>query len=176
MSTTTEGNLGFIFGRRSIRVYSPGEVSEPVLTRLLEAAMAAPSAMTKDPWRFVVVRNKKTLTKLAALHPGAAMLASASVAIVVCGDLDAAFERQVSYLLQDCSAAIENLLLAAHAQGLGACWVGIHPGEPLIKQVRGLLSLPAAFIPVAAVSLGQPGEQPAPRTRYNPANVRAEKW
>jgi nitroreductase len=176
MSTTTEGNLGFIFGRRSIRVYSPGEVSEPVLTRLLEAAMAAPSAMTKDPWRFVVVRNKETLTKLAALHPGAAMLASASVAIVVCGDLDAAFERQVSYLLQDCSAAIENLLLAAHAQGLGACWVGIHPGEPLIKQVRGLLSLPAAFIPVAAVSLGQPGEQPAPRTRYNPANVRAEKW
>jgi nitroreductase len=176
MSTTTEGNLGFIFGRRSIRVYSPGEVSEPVLTRLLEAAMAAPSAMTKDPWRFVVVRNKETLTKLAALHPGAAMLASASVAIVVCGDLDAAFERQVSYLLQDCSAAIENLLLAAHAQGLGACWVGIYPGEPLIKQVRGLLSLPAAFIPVAAVSLGQPGEQPAPRTRYNPANVRAEKW
>jgi nitroreductase len=176
MSTATSAQLDLIFGRRSIRVYSPGEVSEPVVTKLLEAAMAAPSAMTKDPWRFVVVRNKETLTKLAALHPGAAMLASASVAIVVCGDLDAAFERQVSYLLQDCSAAIENLLLAAHTQGLGACWVGIHPGEPLIKQVRGLLSLPAAFIPVAAVSLGQPGEQPAPRTRYNPANVRAEKW
>ena len=104
--------MGFIFGRRSIRVYSPGEVSEPVLTRLLEAAMAAPSAMTKDPWRFVVVRNKETLTKLAALHPGAAMLASASVAIVVCGDLDAAFDRQISYLLQDCSAAIENLCMA----------------------------------------------------------------
>src|ERR1017187_1267575 len=147
MSTTTEGNLGFIFGRRSIRVYSPGEVSEPVLTRLLEAAMAAPSAMTKDPWRFVVVRDKQTLTKLAALHPGAAMLASAAMAIVVCGDLDAAFERQISYLLQDCSAAIENLLLAAHAQGLGTCWVGIHPGEALIKRVRELLSLPAAFVP-----------------------------
>ena len=176
MSTTTEGNLGFIFGRRSIRVYSPGEVSEPVLTRLLEAAMAAPSAMTKDPWRFVVVRNKETLTKLAALHPGAAMLASASVAIVVCGDLDAAFERQVSYLLQDCSAAIENLLLAAHAQGLGACWVGIHPGEPLIKRVKELLSLPASFVPLAAVSLGQPGEQPAPRTRYNADYVHRERW
>jgi len=176
MSTTTEGNLGFIFGRRSIRVYSPGEVSEPAVTKLLEAAMAAPSAMTKDPWRFVVVRNKEALTKLAALHPGAAMLASANVAIVVCGDLDAAFERQISYLLQDCSAAIENLLLAAHAQGLGACWVGIHPGEPLIKRVKELLSLPASFIPVAAVSLGRRGEQPAPRTRYNPAHVRAEKW
>ncbi|MGO8927724.1 MAG: nitroreductase family protein [Limisphaerales bacterium] len=176
MSTTTDGNLGFIFGRRSIRVYSPGEVSEPALTRLLEAAMAAPSAMTKDPWRFVVVRDKHTLAKLAALHPGAAMLASAAMAIAVCGDLDAAFEGQISYLLQDCSAAIENLLLAAHAQGLGACWVGIHPGEPLIKRVKGLLSLPASFVPVAVVSLGRPGEQPAPRTRYNPAYVRAEKW
>ena len=176
MSKTIDSNLGFILGRRSIRVYSPGEVSETVVTKLLEAAMAAPSAMTKDPWRFVVVRDKQTLSKLAALHPGAAMLSSAALAIVVCGDLDAALDRQLSYLLQDCSAAIENLLLAAHAQGLGACWVGIHPGEPLIKRVKELLSLPASFVPVAAVSLGQPGEQPAPRTRYNPAHVRAEKW
>jgi len=176
MTTTTDNNFGFILGRRSIRVYSPEEVSAPAVTRLLEAAMAAPSAMTKDPWRFVVVRDKQTLAKLAALHPGAAMLASAAMAIVVCGDLDAAFERHISYLLQDCSAAIENLLLAAHALGLGACWVGIHPGEPLIKQVKELLSLPASFVPVAAVSLGQPGEQPPPRTRYNPAHVRAEKW
>jgi nitroreductase len=176
MTTTTDDNLGFILGRRSIRVYSPGEVSEPAVTRLLEAAMAAPSAMTKDPWRFVVVRDKQTLSKLAALHPGAAMLSSAAMAIVVCGDLDAAFERHISYLLQDCSAATENLLLAAHGQGLGACWVGLHPGEPLIKRVKELLSLPASFVPVAVVSLGQPGEQPAPRTRYNPAHVRAEKW
>jgi nitroreductase len=176
MSTTTDGNLGFILGRRSIRVYSSGEVSEPAVTRLLEAAMAAPSAMTKDPWRFVVVRDKQALAKLAALHPGAAMLASAAMAIVVCGDLDAVFERQISYLLQDCSAAIENLLLAAHMQGLGACWVGIHPGEPLIKRVKELLYLPASFVPVAVISLGQPGEQPAPRTRYNPDYVRSEKW
>jgi nitroreductase len=176
MNTTTDNNLSFIFGRRSIRVYSPGEVSEAVVTRLLEAAMAAPSAMTKDPWRFVVVRDKQTLSKLAALHPGAAMLSSAAMAIVVCGDLEAAFERQISYLLQDCSAAIENLLLAAHAQGLGACWVGIHPGEPLLKRVKELLSLPASFVPVAAISLGQPGEQPPPRTRYNADYVRREKW
>jgi nitroreductase len=176
MSTTTDGNLGLILGRRSIRVYSPGEVGEAAVAKLLEAAMAAPSAMTKDPWRFLVVRDKQTLTKLAALHPGAAMLASAAMAIVVCGDLDAAFERQISYLLQDCSAAIENLLLAAHAQGLGACWVGIHPGEALIKRVKELLSLPAAFVPVAAISLGQPGEQPPPCTRYNADYVRAEKW
>ena len=176
MSTTTNQQLDFLFGRRSIRVYAPGEVSAAAVTKLLEAAMAAPSAMTKDPWRFVVVRDKETLSKLAALHPGAAMLSSAAMAIVVCGDLEAAFEQQISYLLQDCSAAIENLLLAAHAQGLGACWVGIHPGEPLIKRVKELLSLPAAIIPVAAIALGQPGEQPAPRTRYNAEYVHAEKW
>jgi nitroreductase len=176
MSTTTDQQLDLLFGRRSIRVYSPGEVSEPALTKLLEAAMAAPSAMTKDPWRFVVVRDKQTLSKLAALHPGAAMLSAAPMAIVVCGDLDAAFERHISYLLQDCAAAIENLLLAAHAQGLGACWVGIHPGEPLIKRVRELLALPAFIIPVAAVSLGHPGEQPPPRTRFNPEYVHHEKW
>ena len=176
MSKTTDDNLGFILGRRSIRVYSPGEVNETVVMKLLEAAMAAPSAMTKDPWRFVVVKDKQTRLKLAALHPGAAMLSSAAMAIVVCGDLDAALERQLSYLLQDCSAAIENLLLAAHAQGLGACWVGIHPGEALIKRVKELLFLPASFVPVAVVSLGQPGEQPPQRTRYNPDYVRAEKW
>ena len=176
MNTTTDQQLDLIFGRRSIRVYSPGEVSEPALIKLLEAAMAAPSAMTKDPWRFIVVRDKHALSKLAALHPGAAMLSSAAMAIVVCGDLDAAFERHISYLLQDCAAATENLLLAAHAQGLGACWVGIHPGEPLIKQVRELLCLPASVIPVAAISLGQPGEQPLPRTRFNPDYVRREKY
>ncbi len=176
MSKSTNESLGFIFGRRSIRVYSPGEVRQAAVTKLLEAAMAAPSAMTKDPWRFVVVRDREMLAKLATLHPGAAMLSAAAMAVVACGDLDAAFERQISYLLQDCSAAIENLLLAAHAQGLGACWVGIHPGKPLIKQVRELLSLPGSVVPVAAVSLGQPGEQQPPRTRYNASYVHSEKW
>jgi len=176
MSTTTNQPLDFILGRRSIRVYSPGDVSEAAVTKLLEAAMAAPSAMTKDPWRFVVVRDKQTLSKLASLHPGAAMLSAAAMAIVVCGDLDAAFERQISYLLQDCAASIENLLLAAHAQGLGACWVGIHPGEPLIKRVKELLALPASVTPLAAVSIGHPGEQLEARTRFNRSFIHFEKW
>lgn len=176
MSTTTNAPLDLIFGRRSIRVYAPGDVSEAAVTQLLEAAMAAPSAMTKDPWRFVVVRDKRALTQLATLHPGAAMLSAAAMAIVACGDLDAAFERNLSYLLQDCSAAIENLLLAAHTLGLGACWVGIHPGGPLIKRVKELLALPASVVPVAVISLGPPGEQLPPRTRYNSDYVHHERW
>jgi len=176
MNTTTDGNLSFLLGRRSIRVYAPGEVSEPAVTRLLEAAMAAPSAMTKDPWRFVVVRDKQTLSKLAALHPGAAMLSSTAMAIVVCGDLDAAFERQISYLLQDCSAAIENLLLCAHALGLGACWLGVHPREDRIRKLKAILSLPAAVIPIAGIAIGSPGEEKEPRTRFNREYVHWEKW
>lgn len=176
MSTTTGTQLDFILGRRSIRVYSPGEVSETAVTRLLEAAMAAPSAMTKDPWRFVTVRDKQTLARLATLHPGAAMLSAAAMAIVACGDLNAAFESNISYLLQDCSAAIENLLLAAHAEGLGACWVGVHPGNALIKQVREWLALPGSIVPIAVISLGQPGEQQPARTRYNAQYVHREKW
>jgi nitroreductase len=176
MSTTTKTPSEVLLGRRSVRVYSPGEVSEAIVTRLLEAAMAAPSAMTKDPWRFVTVRDRQTLSGLASLHPGAAMLSSAALAIVVCGDLDAAFERHISYLLQDCAAATENLLLAAHAEALGACWVGIHPGEALMKRVRELLSLPASIVPMAVVSLGQPGEQPPPRTRFDADYVHRERW
>jgi nitroreductase len=176
MSMTGDEKLGFIFGRRSIRVYSPGEVSERAVTRMLEAAMAAPSAMAKDPWRFVVVRNKAALAKMTSFLPGGAMLTTATLAIVVCGDMDAVHDRQLSFLLQDCSAAIENLLLAAHALELGACWVGVHPSEEAIRPLKELLSLPAPIIPIAAISVGCPGEQPEPRTRYQQSSVHFERW
>jgi nitroreductase len=104
------------------------------------------------------------------------MLATASLGIVVCGDLDAAFERQLSFLLQDCSAAIENLLLAAHALGLGACWVGVHPSESGIRRLKGLFGLPSPVLPLSVVSLGLPGEDPGPRTRFNRDYVHLEKW
>lgn len=176
MATSSEELIGLLLGRRSIRVYTPGNVSEPMVRRILEAAMAAPSAMSKDPWRFVTVRQPESLAKLAAVLPGGKMLTTAAAGIIVCGDLDAALERQLSYLLQDCSACIENLLLGAHALGLGACWVGVHPSETAMREIKACFSLPKSFIPIAVVSLGQPGEQPEPRTRYNPDYVRLEHW
>ena len=176
MSTTAHDKLSLIFGRRSIRVYSPGEIDEQTVICLLEAAMAAPSAMTKDPWRFVVVRERSTLSKLAAALAGGKMLVTATLGIVVCGDMDAVFDRQLSFLLQDCSAAIENLLLAAHALGLGGCWVGVHPDPGAAQQLKQLLSLPAAIVPIAVLALGPPGEQPGPRTRFNRDYVHFEKW
>ena len=176
MNTDTTHKLAFIFGRRSVRVYAPGDVSDAQVQSLLEAAMAAPSAVAKDPWRFVVIRDPRMLTRIADVLPNGKMLATAPLGIVVCGDLDAAHDRQLSYLLQDCSAAIENLLLTVHALGLGACWLGVHPREDRIRKLSQLLGLPPSVIPVAAIAIGHPGEVKEPRTRYQAAYVHREKW
>ena len=169
-------NLDLIFGRRSIRTYAPGEVSEEMVRTLLEAAMAAPSAVAKDPWRFVVVREQAVRDRIAGKLPHGKMIAQAPVGIVVCGDLEAAHDRLLSYMLQDCSAAIENLLLAAHALGLGACWLGVHPREERVRALQEILGLPPSVLPICAISIGHPGERKEPRTRYNPAYVHHEKW
>lgn len=168
--------LELILGRRSIRVYRPGEIDEPTIQTLLEAAMAAPSAVAKDPWRFVVVRSRATLTAMTQILPNGQMLATAAVGIVVCGEIEAAHDRQLSYLLQDCAAGIENLLLAAHGLGLGACWLGIHPREQRVEKIASLLGIPAGIIPVAAIALGWPGETKEPRTRFHAARVHRERW
>jgi len=168
--------VNWILGRRSIRVYKPGSIDDQTVTTLLKAAMAAPSAVAKDPWRFIVIRNKETLGKIAGCLPNGKMIASAALGIIVCGDIESAHDRQLSYMLQDCSAAIENLLLCAHLLGLGACWLGIHPREERIKKIREIFSLPQTIIPVSGISIGIPGEVKEPRTRYNPAYVHYEKW
>ena len=176
MNTNLDEQLGLIFGRRSIRLYSPAPVSEAAVQKLLEAAMAAPSAAAKDPWRFVVIRNRQTLSAISAALPNGQMLAGAALGIAVCGDIEAAHDQQVSYLLQDCSAAIENLLLCAHVLGLGACWLGVHPREQRVNSLKQMLSLPASVIPVACIALGYPAEAKEPRTRFNRDYVHLERW
>jgi nitroreductase len=176
MNQNLDPALQFIFGRRSIRRFAPGDVGEEAIGKLLQAAMAAPSAAASDPWRFVVVKGQEARARLASALPFGGMLAQASVGIVVCGDLEAAHDRQISYLLQDCSAAIENMLLCAHALGLGGCWLGVHPREDRIEKLREILSLPHSVIPVSAVAIGIPGEEKGPRTRFKPGNVHRESW
>ena len=168
--------LHFIFSRRSIRKYTGRDIPETMLTDLLEAAMAAPSAMAKDPWRFIVLRTPGTLNQLAAALPNGQMLKEATAALIVCGDLHQAHDQQLSFLLQDLSAAVENILLAANALGLGACWLGIHPREERITAVSRQFSLPAHILPVAGIALGWPAQESAPRTRYNPEYVHQERW
>jgi nitroreductase len=174
MTSKLDERLGFIFGRRSIRAYTSEPVGDETVRKLLEAAMAAPSAAARDPWRFIVVKNRKTLGKIADALPFGMMLASAALGIVVCGDLEATHDKQLSYLLQDCAAAIENLLLCAHALGLGACWLGVHPREQRVESLREIFRLEKKMIPVACIAIGHPAETKEPRTRFNPDYVRFE--
>ncbi len=176
MDNGAKQKLDFIFGRRSIRRFKPGEVSDETVRTLLETAMAAPSARACDPWRFVVIRKRETLQKIPEILPYGKMMGQAAVGLIVCGDIEAAHDRQLSYLLQDCSAAIENVLVAVHALGLGACWIGIHPRENRIEGISQLLKLPASVVPVAGIAIGFPGEVKEPRTRFNEGYVHTEQW
>jgi nitroreductase len=161
-----------IFARRSIRKYTDEPVGEEDVKTLLETAMAAPSASNRKPWQFVVVTERQTLDALAEAHPHGKMLFEATLCISVCGDLTEV-ER---YWVQDCSAATENLLLAATALGLGAVWLGVYPKEDRVAAVRGVLDLPETITPLNLVSIGYPAEEKEARTQYDEARVHRERW
>jgi len=139
--------LNNIFARRSIRQYTDESVSEEQVKTLLEAAMAAPSASDRRPWHFIVVRERATLDALAERHPYAKMLFAAPLCIVPCADP----AISDAWWVQDCSAATENLLLAATALGLGAVWVGVYPRTARVQAVWAFRSpsCPCALCPSA---------------------------
>ena len=168
--------LSAFWGRRSVRAYTDRSIPDEIIVDLLRAAMAAPSAAARDPWRFIVVQDPAILQRMAVALPHGSMLAGAPAGFVVCGDLAAAHDGQLSYLLQDCSAAIENLLLAAHVLGLGACWLGVHPREARMEALRLLFGIPPSVIPVSAIAMGYPAEQKTPRTRYKADYVHRDRW
>jgi len=165
-----------IISRRSIRKYTCETVSDEEVRALLEAAMSAPSAMATDPWRFLALRDRVSLAALAEILPYGKMLNEAALGIVVCGDLGQAHRQELSYLLQDCSAAVANLLLAAHFLGLGAVWLGVHPNEDRITGIRARFGIPKGILPLAALAIGRPAEHPAPRTRYADTFVHIGHW
>lgn len=168
--------LDFIFSRRSVRKYLAKEVPDEMIHDLLEAAMAAPSAVAKDPWHFIVLKERKNIDNLADILPNGQMLRQATAAFVVCGDITQAHGGQESYMLQDLSAAVENILLSANALGLGTCWLGVHPREERIEGIKKLFSLPDNIIPMCGLALGWPEDPPPPRTRFTPEKVHREQW
>ena len=163
-------DLNFIFSRRSIRQFTSEKVSDGDIRLMLEAAMAAPSAINMKPWHFVVVDDPAKLARLHAALPFGKM--EAPLAISVCGNLmslkRAAMER---FWVQDCSAATENLLLAANALGLGAVWCGVHPTKLIETPIRNVLELPKSVIPLNVVFIGHPTEQKPARTQYDQAQI-----
>ncbi len=165
-----DNTLDFIWTRRSVRKFTPEPVTDADLQSILEAAMAAPSACCRDPWSFIVLRQAGRKA-VAACLPNGGFLADAPLGIIVCGHQQRAHAASLSYMLQDCSAAIENILLAANALGLGSCWLGIHPREERIAALRAALNLPDGCLPVGAVAIGRPAESPGPRTRFDAGKI-----
>ncbi len=170
-----EDVLRFIQKRRSIRRYKAGaEVSEAQVETLLRAAMSAPSAGNQQPWHFIVVRDRAKLEGIMTVHPYASMLKTASLAIVVCGDL--ARQQHEGYWPQDCAAATQNLLLAAANMGLGTCWCGAHPRPEREAGLRKLLGIPDSVVPFAVVAVGVPAEERGPADYFDPARIHKEAW
>lgn len=166
-----DSRLDIIFSRRSIRHYSGEPVADSDIQSLLQAGMAAPSASNRKPWHFIAVTDRQVLQELARDHPYGRMLATAAAGIAVCGD-----PALSDWWVQDCSAATENILIAAAGLGLGAVWLGCH-GRPEREQaVRDVLGIPSRIGVLSLISIGHPAEEKGTRTQYDPDRVHRDYW
>ncbi len=161
--------LEAIHTRRSIRKYTDRPVPRELVKELLRAAMCAPSAVNAQPWVFIVIDDPKLLDEIPTFSPYAGMCREAQLAVLVCGDTTQ--EKAPGYWVQDCSAATQNLLLAAHALGLGAVWTGIYPMEDRVDGFRKAFGLPEHVIPLGLVPIGYPAQQPGIQDRYTEEKV-----
>jgi nitroreductase len=163
--------IDIIFQRRSIRKFKQEPVPEEYIQLLLEAAMAAPSAMNNQCWEFVVVTDPELMAKIRMnLVFGNR---EAPLAIAVCGNLKKSRKKfsKSDFWVQDCSAATENILLTATALGLGSLWVGVHPVPLFSLSISHLLKLPRYVLPLNIIYIGYPDQEKQPGTKYNEKNV-----
>jgi nitroreductase len=160
--------------RRSVRQFKNKKIPPDLINGILEAGMAAPSAGNEQAWEFVVIDDTSILKRIPEIHPYAAMTANAPVAILVCGNLDN--QKYDGFWPQDCSAAVQNILLAAHALGLGTVWTGIHPIPERVTNFRKLLNIPDSIVPFALIPIGYPIDIPRPANRYSPEKVHTNFW
>lgn len=158
-----------ILSRRSIRRYKDKKVPEEVVKKLLEAGMAAPSAKNRQPWRFIVIDDRELLDEIPNHQPYSSMLRSAPLAICVCGEGYDDVSR--AFWVQDCSAATQNILLAAHALGLGAVWLGFYPNEEYYGFLNDHLNIPDGVIPLCLISIGYPAEDKPRSERFDASKV-----
>jgi nitroreductase len=163
-----------LISRRSVRAYTDEPVSGDQVRKILAAGMQAPSANNRQPWHFVVLRQRVRLNAMAEVLPFGKMLAQAPLGIVVCAD--SGLQPNAGYWAQDCAAATQNILLACHAQGLGAVWIGVYPREERVTALRELLNLPAAVTPLCAIAVGRPAQPVAPVDRFSLDRIHEERW
>ena len=163
--------------RRSVRSFQQGQVADATIEKLLRAAMLAPSAANQQPWKFIVVRDRAKLDGVPSFHPYCKMITQATVAIIVCGDPSG--KKWPDLLPQDCSAAVQNLLLAARDEGLGAVWTGVYPLEDRMTGCRKLFNIPDHVVPFAIIPIGYPKDPEAAfkkMDRYKPELVYRESY
>lgn len=166
-----------ILARTSVRSFQDKAVEQEKIEKLLRAGMAAPSAVNKQPWHFVVVTDRQVLDALGDANPNAGFVKKAPLAIVVCGDMTKALQGGGrDFWIQDCSAATENILLAAVGMGLGATWTGTYPAKERCQAVARVLSLPETMIPLNTIVIGYPEGNPQPKDKYNESNISYETY
>lgn len=166
-----------IMTRVSVREFTGEKISAEQIDTLLRAAMAAPSAINKQPWAFIVVTDEQIISCLGEALPYSRCSNHPACAIIPCGDLSKAIEGEMgAFWINDVSAATENLLLAAHAMGLGAVWTGLHPDMKRAALVQEMLGLPEHIVPLCVVPVGIPAENPAVKDKYIPANIHYNGW
>lgn len=163
-----------IFNRRSVRKYTPQKIEDRDIEKIIEAGMFAPSAVNKQPWHFLVFREHTTIEAINEVHPNSKMLRNASAGILIC--FDKTLQHDEGFGPVDCSAATQNMLLAAHGFGFGACWIGIYPREKRIETLHNLFNLPEHVIPFAVISVGYPNEVIERPERFKADRIHYEKW
>lgn len=169
--------LDNILTRVSVRHFTGEPVAQEQIDALLRAGMAAPTAVNKQPWAFLVIDQPDMLTAIGEAFPNSRVQNGASLAIVACGDLNKALEGEAQdYWIQDVSAATENILLAAHAMGLGAVWSGIYPNSERTDRAKQFFNLPEHIVPLCIITIGHPAEQPAVKDKYKPENIHRNRW
>lgn len=165
-----------IMTRTSIRKYKDQPVEQEKIDIMLKAAMAAPTAMNLQPWHFIVITDKETIGLLSGQQP-----TNAPLLIAVCGDTDKTTVpdgkmKLPDFWIEDVSAATENLLLAAHALGLGAVWTGVYPAMDRTAEVANVLNCPQNIVPVVVVRIGYPDEAPQPKDKFKEENISYNKF
>ena len=167
-----------IFSRKSVRSFTDEPVEKSALDTLVRAAMAAPTGRDMRPWKFVIINEREMMDSLSVALPYAKMLTQAQAAIVVCGDMSVTDKNgnPSGNWTFDCSAATENLLLAAEAMGLGAVWTGVHPYEDRLAAVTAALGLPKHIIPLNLIPIGHPKGKPQPKDKFNADNIHYNGW
>ncbi len=170
----SEAVIDCIMTRASVRSYSDRQVDDSTVNKILRAGMAAPTAANQQPWNFVVVTEQNLKDSITAAFEYTKMVEHCSFAVVVCGDMDRLFKGDIGeggFWVEDCSAASENMLLAAHALGVGGVWCGIYPLKDREETLRRILKLPSNLTPLNVMAFGYPAQPVAPKDKWDEAKI-----